>query len=271
MAHPFLPLLLEPAELEKHLGAENLLVVDMNPPDVYNKAHIPGAVHLDYAQIVAAQPPAMGALPSEAQLSEVFSAIGMTPNSHVVAYDNEGNGRAARLLWTLDAVGHPHFSLLNGGLPAWLEENRPVSGEPVKKPRSEYQAKLSGTAVADKDYILGHLQDQAVALLDTRSPGEYSGAVKRAARGGHIPGAVNFDWVNAMDSNRNLRLRDAKTLRTELTRLGVIPDKEVITYCQTHHRSAHTYIVLKALGFTNIKGYPGSWSEWGNCDDTPIE
>jgi thiosulfate/3-mercaptopyruvate sulfurtransferase len=108
-------------------------------------------------------------------------------------------------------------------------------------------------------------------LVDARSPPEYSGEKRLAQRGGHIPGAVNFDWINAMDMQNNLRLKPAEVLSQSLAGLGVTQDKEVIVYCQTHHRSAHTYIVLKSLGYTKIKGYPGSWSEWGNQGDTPIE
>lgn len=271
MALSHLPLVVEPAVLEKHLGTEDLLIVDLCRPEIYAQGHVPGAVHIDYAQIVAAQPPIMGVLPTAAHLSEVFSSMGMWPYNYVVAYDDEGGGRASRLLWTLDVIGHSKASLLNGGLQAWLSERRPISHEPVKRPRSQYSVKISGEAMADKNYIIRHLRDPNVIILDTRSPGEYRGENKRAERTGHIPGALNFDWVNAIDKARNLRLKPAVELKQTLSQIGVTPDKEVIAYCQTHHRSAHTYIVLKSLGYTRIKGYPGSWSEWGNSLDTPIE
>ncbi len=125
--------------------------------------------------------------------------------------------------------------------------------------------------VADKAYILAHLDDLGVVILDTRSPAEFSGIDIRAARGGHIPGAINMDWILAMDRERNLRLKSEVELRGILENLGITPDKEVITHCQTHHRSSHTYVTLKALGFPRIKGYPGSWSEWGNDLELPIE
>lgn len=271
MSQPLLPLIVEPAELEKHLSDERLLIVDLGRPETHAQAHVPGAVPLDYARIVRAAPPALGLLPDEAQLSEALSELGLASGRHVVAYDDEGNGRAARLLWTLDAIGHAGASLLNGGILAWHHERHPLSNEAARRTRSRCAARYADRAVADKRYILDRLGDPGVKLVDARSPGEYRGETVRAARGGHIPGAVNFDWVEAMDRERNLRLRPAEELRARLGGLGVTPDKEVIVYCHTHHRSAHTYIVLKSLGYPRVKGYPGSWSEWGNSPDVPVE
>lgn len=267
-----LPLILEPAELEKHLSHAKLLVVDLCKPEVYARGHIPGAVHVEYSELVAARPPVMGLLPEPAQLSRVLSDIGLAPERHVVAYDDEGGGKACRLLWTLDVIGHKHFSLLNGGLRAWLAEQRPVTSERTPVTPGHYRVgHTMRAAKADKDYILAHLKDPAVSLLDARTPGEYRGVDKRAARGGHIPGAVNMDWTLALDAQNHTRLKPEAALRAQLAGLGVTPDKEVITYCQTHHRSSHTYIVLKALGYPRVKGYPGAWSEWGNDPATPIE
>lgn len=271
MAQALLPLVAEPAELGKNLGKEHLLLVDLCRPETYAQSHIPGAIHIDYSKIVAARPPAMGALPDPAMLSETFSFIGLTPDSHVVAYDDEGGGRASRLLWTLDVVGHHRYSLLNGGLHAWLNDRHRVSNEPVSTSHSDYTVKFDNRVVAEKGYILNHLRDAGVIIVDTRTPAEYRGETKRAERTGHIPGAVNFDWINAIDQTRSVRLKPAEILMRAFTDLKVTPDKEVITYCQTHHRSAHTYIVLKSLGYPRVRGYPGSWSEWGNIPDMPIE
>jgi thiosulfate/3-mercaptopyruvate sulfurtransferase len=271
MVQPLLPLIVEPSELVRSLDAENILIVDLCRPEVYAQTHVPGAAHIDYAQIIAARPPAMGLLPDEMRLSELFGSIGMTPDSHVVAYDDEGNGRASRLLWTLDVIGHTRYSLLNGGLHAWVNDRHPVSADVVRRPRTQYTVKFHDTVVADKNYILSRLHDPNVIFVDTRTPAEYGGETRRAERVGHIPGAVNFDWVNAIDQTHNLRLKPAEVLMQTLSNLGATPDKEVIVYCQTHHRSAHTFIVLKSLGYPHVRGYPGSWSEWGNSPETPIE
>lgn len=271
MARTELPLLVEPVELAAHLGDPGIRVVDVNPPNVYLRAHVPGAAALDYSRIIAERPPAKAMLPDAGQLADVLGDLGLTPEHHVIAYDDEGNGRAARLLWTLDVLGHRRASLLNGGLRAWLAEHQPTESGTTAITPTRYPVQLGNEAVADKDYVLAHLRDPGVLLLDSRSPDEYAGVMKRAARAGHIPGAVNFHWTDAMDPARHLRLKTPAELRRALEAVGATPEKEIITYCQTHHRSAHTYVALKSLGYPRVKGYPGSWSEWGNLPDTPIE
>lgn len=266
-----LPLLLQSDELEQRLGDEGLLIVDLCNEESYLARHIPGAVHLDYAHIVAARPPAMGLLPDEQRLSRVLSTIGFSLDNHVVAYDAEGNGRASRFLWTLEVLGHEQFSLLDGGLKAWLAEGHPVKeGREIRQPR-HFHGNYHRDKVADKAYILAHLSDPDVMILDARSPAEYHGDHLRAQWGGHIPGAVNFEWTQAIDQEHNLRFKPIDELRSMLETLGVTPDKEIICHCQTHHRSAHTCMVLNHLGYPRVKGYPGSWSEWGNDPAAPIE
>ncbi|MBN4069244.1 sulfurtransferase [Beggiatoa alba] len=264
-------LLLEPQALQPLLGNHQLLVVDLSSADSYNTLHIPGAISLNYNNIVTSQPPTMGLLPNEETLNRVFSKIGLTPSHHVVAYDDDNNGKACRLLWTLDCLGHKNASLLNGGLTAWRSASMPVNNHAISIHTSHYEARIDNTALADKDYIIEHLDDPSVVLLDARSEGEFKGEVMRAKRGGHIPGAININWTNAIDTENNLKLRSSDALRTLYESTGITKDKQIISYCQTHHRSAHSYIVLKSLGYKNIKGYPGAWSEWGNDKDTPIE
>jgi len=272
MPDALLPLLVEPDALEAALGADGLLVVDVNEPQRYAQGHVPGAVNLAYAGLIGPRPPAMGMMAGEEQLGAALGAIGLTPDLHVVAYDSEGNGRASRLLWTLDALGHQGLSLLNGGFGAWAGEGHPVETDPVTPTPSDYAAHVANDAViASKGYILDHLGDPDMVVLDVRSAAEYAGHDVRAARGGHIPGAVNMDWTMAMDRGRNLRFLPPDQLTALLAERGVTPDREVITHCQTHHRSAHTCWVLKSLGFPRVRGYDGSWSDWGNDPDVPIE
>lgn len=271
MSASTLPLLVEPEQLQAQLGSEGVRIIDLSKPELHAQLHVPGAVHLDYARIIAARRPVGGLLPDEGALGEVLGAAGITPDTHVIAYDDEGGGKACRLLWTLDVLGHRGFSLLNGGLHAWANERYPAESGVTPPPPASYPARLGAHGRAEIPYILEHLDDPGVRLLDARSPEEYQGLKRLAARGGHIPGAVNLEWTRAMDPNRNLRLRAEPELRAMLESLGITPEHEVIAYCQTHHRSAHSYIVLKTLGFERVRGYPGSWSEWGNREDTPVE
>jgi thiosulfate/3-mercaptopyruvate sulfurtransferase len=266
-----LPLIVEPERLAESLGAQNLLIVDLCNPQTSASGVVPGAVQLEYAKLVVSRPPVGGLLPDAEHLSSALSALGLTPEHHVVAYDDEGGGKAGRLLWTLDMLGHGRASMLNGGIHAWANEGHPLDGASASAAPSHFRAELRGEAAADKRYILEHIGVADVVFLDARTPEEYRGVNVRAERGGHIPGAVNFNWLNAIDQERNLRLKAPEELRALLAASGAPAEKEVIAYCQTHHRSSHTYVVLKSLGYPRIKGYPGSWSEWGNLPDTPVE
>ncbi len=267
-----LPLIVDGEQLSQHLEDPDVLVVDVSSPETHIKVHVPGAVFLEYAWILDAQPPRMGLLPSPQQIARVLGFLGVKPDTHVVACDDEGGGRACRLLWTLDVIGHARFSLLDGGINAWLAEKREVTDSLRNPTPAEYPVPtLDGHGIADRDYILAHLDDPHTVILDARSPAEFNGSKVFAQRGGHIPGAVNMEWTQAMDKQRDLRLRPAEELRARLAELGVTPDKEVITHCQSHHRSAHTYIMLRSLGFEQVRGYPGSWSDWGNSMETPVE
>lgn len=266
-----LPLILEPEALQSALGRQGILVVDLSATTMYPRYHVPGAVHLEYQHLVRPHPPAMGLLPSAQHIGQVLGSLGVGHDTHVVAYDDEGGGRAARLLWTLEAVGHRCMSLLDGGLTAWANEGFPLEQGIVSAQHCEYSAEIVDNVVADMGYVLGHLNDSSVALVDARSAEEYQGVKRFAARGGHIPGAIHWEWTQAMDRSRNLRLRPASELLAFLDSHGVTTDQEVITYCQTHHRSAFTWLVLRSLGFPRVRGYHGSWSEWGNSPNTPIE
>ncbi len=266
-----LPRLVEAEILEKELENPNLLIIDLCRSEYYQKHHIPGAIPLKYSAIVRNDPPAGGLLPSEDDLSRTFSAIGLTPAHHVVAYDDEGGGKAARLLWTLACIGHHNASMLDGGLFAWANEGHPTSDNPEQPTPSNYTATIirDGRAHISGDEVIASLNSES-ALLDARSEAEYLGTKKFAERAGRIPGAIHLEWTEMMDQPNNMRLKPAETVREMLKERGVEDGQEVIAYCQTHHRSALSWFVLDLLGY-QARGYEGSWSDWGNRADTPIE
>jgi thiosulfate/3-mercaptopyruvate sulfurtransferase len=271
MSDTQLPIIIDPESVKPLFNQKNIAIIDLCQAETYIQNHIPGAVFLEYAWIVRADKPRMGLLPDVEQLSRILSAYGIEPDTHVIAYDDEGGGRAARFLWTLDCVGHHHYSLINGGLHAWANEGHEMTNEIHFPHPTTRVVQMNDQPLADKQFILDHYRDNDVVILDTRSPHEYTGTKVFAARGGHIPGAVNYEWTLAMDQQHNLRLKPTDLLRQSLEAQGITQDKTIVCHCQSHHRSAHTYVMLKSLGYEKIKGYPGSWSDWGNDPATPIE
>ncbi len=267
-----LPLIIEPADLKPLLddptGSSNLLIVDLCREENYIRAHLPGAVHVSPAELISGQPPAVGKLPDKARLNALFSRIGYSPDRPIVAYDDEGGGWAGRFIWTLDVIGHQQSSYLNGGLANWIAQDGPVTAEPGHPTPTSVSVDTDSNHIATRQDVIDSISDANTIVWDARSAEEYAGTRVVAQRGGHVPGAVNLDWLLVMDHEDHLRIRSdmAETLAT----LGITPDKSVITHCQTHHRSGLTYLVGKSLGY-NIKAYDGSWAEWGNDPSTPIE
>jgi thiosulfate/3-mercaptopyruvate sulfurtransferase len=264
------PLLIEPEELQPFLADENLLIIDQGKLETFLTAHVPGAVHLDFKDLQSGQKPTPGALPSLAQLSIVFSNIGLTLDKHVIVYDDEGGGWAGRLIWALDMIGHSRYSYLNGGIHAWLQAGLATDQGPQDVIKSDYTvAELTNEFQLTKEQVMERLGSNDFAIWDARSAKEYSGEKVNAARGGHIPGAVNYEWTLGMDTDRGLRIKNLEEFDTLLNSLGLTTDKEIATHCQTHHRSGFTYLVGKILG-RNMKAYAGSWAEWGNDESAPI-
>ncbi len=265
------PWVISAEDLARSMQNQKLVIVDISNVDSYRQQHIGGARFLDYSRIVRHDPPVMGLLPEAGQFSTALQSIGLRPDDYLIAYDEEGGGKASRLLWTLEIAGHKKMSLLDGGIVNWVLENKPTSRaiEPVAP--SEYPLTLENlNGVAGADYILQHLHDPQVKILDTRSPGEFLGTDVRAARAGHIPGAVNIDW-QLFKQPHSQKLLEAEQLENLLLENGLTKDKEIIVHCHSHHRSALSYVALKHLGYTKVRGYPGSWSDWANRHDTPVE
>lgn len=266
-----LPLLLSPALLDEHLSAPNLLVVDLSKPAVHSQAHIPGAIALDYRRLQQGTLPAPGALPDIASIQALLAGLGISETTHVVACDDEGGGWAARFLWLLESVNHKHYSLLDGGIHAWLGAGFATEdGKRTPTAVAERTLTPNPDTQVDIDWLLEHYRDTNLRLWDARSEEEYNGIRAYATRAGHIPGAIHVEWTQLMDRGNQLRLRPLSTLREELAAAGISDQHLIITYCQTHHRSSLAWFVGRLLDL-NIRAYPGSWAEWGNLSHTPFE
>ena len=264
-----LPLIVEADELAIHLDHKQLLIVDLSGETAYQHSHIPNALHVNSAELILGEKPAPGLLPPVAKLEKLFSRLGLTPDTHVVAYDDEGGAWPGRFLWTLEVIGHKKYSYLNGGIRSWRARGLPEETVvPVRKP-SEVYITVNNAAIATTEDILQSLHQKDFLVWDARSAEEYRGEKILSQKGGHIPGAVHCEWTSLLDANDNLRIRaDAAEY---LKQIGITPDKNIVTHCQTHRRSGLTWLVAKSLGYNKVRAYPGSWSEWGNRSDTPVE
>src|SRR5690606_24257798 len=263
-----LPFILEPTELAALLAQpNNLLLVDLSSDQTYQQGHIDGAVHIPPQLLLSGQPPVPGKIATAEQLSKLFSFLGLTPETYVVVYDDEGGGWAGRFIWTLDAIGPKPYSYLNGGIHAWKLSGLPLTTDIPAVLPTQVDVKSDPNVVVELTDILGELDKADFVVWDARSPAEYNGERVTAQKNGHIPGAINCEWTALMDRENGLRIRE--DAREYLASLGLTADKRMVTHCQSHHRSGFTYLVGKALGF-NIRAYHGSWAEWGNHPDTPV-
>ena len=184
-------------------------------------------------------------------------------------YDDEGGGWAGRFAWTLDVIGHDGWTYLNGGLQAWYAAGLPLAqgAAPATEP-SAVTLDIDTAPIAEIPDVLAAINDPQQVVWDARSPEEYAGLRQAAARVGHIPGAINLDWLELQNRNDHFRIVDDPGAL--LAAKGISGKAGIITHCQTHHRSGLTYMLGRLLGLP-IRAYHGSWSEWGNRDDTPIE
>ncbi len=270
---PHFPLLIEAEDLLPHLDHPLLRIVDLSRQSVYEQLHIPHAIHLKPGILLQQEDNATGMLPDQAGLQALIEVLQISPEHHVVVYDDEGGAWAGRLIWNLHCLGFYRTSLLNGGIHAWLGAGFPTSAdnEPVE-PVTDlvpvnleqlHQYRVTYTELQQK------VQQGSVQLWDCRTEEEYTGERLAARRGGHIPGARHFEWSTALNRQNHLKLQPLERTRQRLEQLGFQLDQPVVVYCQSHHRSGLAYILGRLLGW-EIQAYDGAWSEWGNRLDSPI-
>ena len=240
--------------------------------DDYRQAHLPGAVYLNWAEDLSAPPPPSGhpefMLAGPSDLAATMARLGIGDDTFVVGYDVEGGHHAARLWLALRRYGHDAMAVMEGGLQKWQREGRPVeSGDVAVKPAA-FTPRPRERVIATKDDVLAAVHHGDPWLLDVRRDSEYTGEEARAKHGGHVPGAVNVLWKDALEPDWTLK--DPGELEQMYIDAGFGPETSTITYCQLGVRAAFTHLVLAALGHDDVRTYDGSWEEWGNRDDVPI-
>jgi thiosulfate/3-mercaptopyruvate sulfurtransferase len=245
------------------------LLLDLRATDEYITGHLPGAVHLDLWGISLIDTSDAPLRAFMWMIGHLFSIRGVTPDRPVVVYDEDTGMRAARAFWFLEYLSHPHAQVLNGGVGAWKASGRQLSTDPVKPVQSTWHGTPDASRLATWQDVLQRLGRPETAIVDTRSNEEYSGEAVRAKRGGAIPGAVHLEWKNNLAPDGRFKTPDE--LREMYRDAGVTSDREVVTYCQGGYRAAHAYLALRSLGYPRVRNYTGSWKEWGDREDLPIE
>lgn len=266
-AHP--ELLAETGWLKDQLNDKNLVVVDLRKKDAYAAQHIPGAVWYDAGKLKDAADKLH--VITDDEFARLAGDIGIDNTKTVVAYDDSAGLSAARFWWVLWYYGNDHGKVLNGGWPKWEKESLPTSKDTPTVEKAVFKPVVNDSVICALDYVeqKSAKKDDNLVILDVRSPAEYSGADVRAAKGGHVPNSVNLDWTRSMTDSDPKVWKSAGELAKQFEQVGVKKGMQVITYCQTGVRAAHSLFTLRLMGYDRVKNYDGSWQEWGNSKDTP--
>ncbi len=257
-------MLISTTELNSILNDSNILIIDTRSFAEYSEGHIPGSVNLDLFAFHWIDTTPEGIQNFNKQTEMIFSFVGVSSEKRVVFYDNVSGMLSARGVWMLEYFSHPDVSMLDGGMKKWKKENLPIEIKPNPFQPSKFSGKINPEIITGYEHILENIDN--LKIIDARSEEEYDGTVVRAAQIGHIPKSVNIDW--------NLNIGEDGTFKSddELSKLYQIPkDSEIVTYCHGAYRAANAFLALKKLGFENVRVYLGSWGEWGNKLELPVE
>jgi thiosulfate/3-mercaptopyruvate sulfurtransferase len=275
-AHP--EYLVDTAWVAAHLDDPKVRIAESDEDYLlYDTGHIPGAVKVDW--FTTLQHPLRRDFLSKQEFEKLCSELGIANDTTVVFYGDKSNWFACYALWLFSYYGHQNLKIMDGGRTKWQQEGRPITKDIPAYPQTHYSAKDPDLNIrAFRDNVFKQVEAKRL-LVDVRSPQEYSGELlhmpnypqEGATRGGHIPGAVSIPWSKATNPEDST-FKTADELRQLYQGAGILPEQEVIAYCRIGERSSHTWFVLKyLLGYPQVKNYDGSWTEWGNLVNAPIE
>jgi thiosulfate/3-mercaptopyruvate sulfurtransferase len=253
--------------LREHRDDTSLILVDTRPVKDFHAGHLSGARHFDPFPFHHTDTSERGIAEFGAQLQWIFSALGITGRKTVVFYENESGMRSARGQWALEYAGHPNARMLDGGLKAAAVET--LTTKVDKFAATDFELSPRSEILATYAHLLDRIGRPDVQIFDVRSDEEYFGERVRAKHGGAIPGAFHQDWTAELAADGIVK--SPAELRAQFEAIGLDPAAEIVTYCQGGYRAAHAYIALKLAGYPNVRNYLGSWAEWGNRDDLPID
>lgn len=265
-------LLVEAAWLSDALGTPGLVVIDIGR-DLYDfeAGHVPDAAFVDRSWITREADGVPGMLSSAETMTVVLRAAGVTDTSTVVVYDESSSLWASRLFWAMEHMGVDDVHVLNGGFAQWVCQGLPVETHRPHTGAGDVTVTVDESRVATADWVLEHMDDPGVVVLDVRTAAEYSGESAMSDAGGHVPGAAHVEWIHALGEGGSGLFLPVEALRQLYGSAGVTPDREIVTYCHVGARAAHTYFALRLAGYERVRVYDGSWAEWGNDDSLPIE
>jgi thiosulfate/3-mercaptopyruvate sulfurtransferase len=269
--------LVETDWVQEHLNDDSVRIVEVDEnPALYADAHIPGAIGFDWKADLQDQVKRDFLGPEE--FGALFGGRGVSNDHTIVLYGDRNNWFAAYTYWYLKYYGHDDVKLMNGPREKWIEEGRPTTSDVPDYEAASFSAQPGDDAIrAKRDEVFAAI-DSGTSLVDVRSPQEFSGELiamagyeqEGAQRSGHIPGAESVPWAQAVKEDGTFKSADE--LRELYSGKGVVNGNDVIAYCRIGERSAHTWFVLhELLGESSVKNYDGSWTEWGNLVDVPIE
>ena len=261
----------------QNLNAPNTRLVEVDvDTTAYDQGHIPGAVGWNWQTQL--QDNIRRDLIDRATLEKLLGESGISNDTAILLYGDNNNWFAAYAFWQLKYYGHQNVKLINGGRKKWLEEKRPLTRDAAQVAQTTYRVSRTDESLrALRDDVLAVVQGKKRGqLVDVRSVDEFTGKIiappgmtETAQRAGHIPTAANIPWAQAANEDGTFKSADA--LATLYQGKGVTGSDEVIAYCRIGERSSHTWFVLKyLLGYSNVRNYDGSWTEWGNLIGSPI-